>query len=63
MREIRRGHMRGGAHEPLTGAEIVAKFQDNARFGGWDEYRAERLISALDRIVQGGAVDLAVART
>jgi 2-methylcitrate dehydratase PrpD len=62
VREIRRGHMRGGAHEPLTAAEIVAKFQDNVRFGGWNEYRAERLISALDRIVQGGAVDLGVAR-
>jgi hypothetical protein len=54
--------MRGGAHEPLTGAEIVAKFQDNARFGGWNEYRTERLNSALDRITQGGAVDLAIAR-
>jgi 2-methylcitrate dehydratase PrpD len=63
IRELRRGHMRGGAHEPLTAAEIVAKFQDNARFGGWNDYRAERLVSALDRIVQGGAVDLAVAHT
>ena len=62
VREIRRGHMRGGSHEPLTGAEIIAKFRDNARFGGWDEYRAERLLSALDRIVKGGAVDLAAAR-
>jgi len=62
VREIERGNMRGGAHEPLTGAEITAKFQNNARFGGWNRYRAERLISALDRIVQGGAVDLAVAR-
>ncbi|MDE2474490.1 MAG: MmgE/PrpD family protein, partial [Alphaproteobacteria bacterium] len=37
VREVRRSHMRGGAHEPLTAAEIAAKFHDNAHFGGWSE--------------------------
>jgi len=39
-------HMRGGAHEPLTQAEILAKFHDNARFGGWSRAHAEALASA-----------------
>jgi 2-methylcitrate dehydratase PrpD len=35
VREVNKPHMHGGAHEPLTQAEILAKFHDNARFGGW----------------------------
>ncbi len=62
VREVRRGHMRGGAHEPLTPAEISAKFHDNARFGGWSGDRAGALTDALDRIVHGGPVNLTAAR-
>ena len=40
MREFRQPHMRGGAHAPLTAAEIEAKFMDNARYGGWDTAQA-----------------------
>ncbi len=61
-REVRRGHMRGGQHEPLTDAEIRQKFLDNARFGGWSEERARAVAGALDRVVEGGAVDLKEAR-
>jgi 2-methylcitrate dehydratase PrpD len=61
-REVRRGHMRGGQHEPLTNREIRQKFLDNARFGGWSEERAEAVAKALDGIVAGGAVDLSEAR-
>jgi 2-methylcitrate dehydratase PrpD len=61
-REIRRAHMRGGQHEPLTDAEIRQKFVDNARFGGWSEKRAAAVASAIDRVVEGGAVDLREAR-
>ena len=31
--------MRGGAHEPLTRADIDDKFILNARYGGWQESR------------------------
>jgi len=62
VREVRKPHMRGGAHEPLTRAEILAKFQDNARFGGWSRSRSDELASAVDKIAQGGPVDLTVAR-
>ena len=36
--------MRGGAHEPLSRADIEEKFALNARHGGWD---AARIASAL----------------
>jgi hypothetical protein len=36
--------MRGGAHAPLPAAELEAKFMDNARYGGWSEATAARLL-------------------
>ena len=63
VREVRKPHMRGGAHEPLTDVEIRAKFLDNLHFGGWDARRSERLSQAIDRIVTGENVDLSVARS
>jgi 2-methylcitrate dehydratase PrpD len=41
-REIRRAHMRGGAHEPLPAEELDAKFMDNVMYGGWPRERGER---------------------
>ena len=38
--EERQPHMRGGAHEPLTRADIEAKFALNAQHGGYDSTRA-----------------------
>ena len=35
--EERQPHMRGGAHEPLTRADIEDKFMLNARHGGYDD--------------------------
>src|SRR5712692_1801049 len=43
--EERQPHMRGGAHEPLTRADIEEKFALNARHGGWSK---ERIAAALD---------------
>ncbi len=54
--------MRGGAHEPLTRDEILVKFHDNARFGGWERSRADELAQAVATIAKGGAVDLRCAR-
>jgi 2-methylcitrate dehydratase PrpD len=62
VREIRRPHMRGGAREPLTTEEILAKFQDNTRFGGWNDERANAVAAALKQISRGGQVELADAR-
>jgi 2-methylcitrate dehydratase PrpD len=59
--EERQPHMRGGAHEPLTRADIEAKFVLNARHGGWPEGRIE---AALERAksIYDGPLDLAALR-
>jgi 2-methylcitrate dehydratase PrpD len=62
VREVRKPHMRGGAHEPLTDAEIKAKFLDNLQFGGWDARRSTQLTEAIDRIVAGAPIDLSAAK-
>jgi 2-methylcitrate dehydratase PrpD len=61
-REMRQPHMRGGAREPLGDADILAKYRDNCRFGGWSARRAQDVLAAIERIAAGGAVDLRVAR-
>lgn len=63
VREVRKPHMRGGAHEPLTDDEIRSKFLANLEFGGWDARRSNRLTEAIDRIVTGAEVDLTEARS
>jgi 2-methylcitrate dehydratase PrpD len=62
VREVRKPHMRGGAHEPLTDDEIAAKFRANLAFGGWDAARAGRLAQAIDGLVAGAPADLSAAR-
>jgi 2-methylcitrate dehydratase PrpD len=62
VREVRKAHMRGGAHEPLSEAEIRTKFRDNARFGGWEDRRVAAVSEALERIAVFGDFDLCRAR-
>jgi len=62
VREARKAHMRGGAHEPLSDADIATKFRDNAAFGGWTEERTDAAASALRRIAALGTVDLQMTR-
>jgi 2-methylcitrate dehydratase PrpD len=47
--EERQPHLRGGAREPLTRADLEQKFLRNTRHGGWDAARAQ---SALDTIAR-----------
>jgi 2-methylcitrate dehydratase PrpD len=62
VREVRRANMRGGSHDPLSANEVLAKFRDNARFGGWSEERAQAVAAAIDRIIAGAKVELEQAR-
>ena len=62
VREVRKPHMRGGAHEPLTDDDVKAKFLDNLQFGGWDARRSTQLTEAIDRIVAGATIDLSGAK-
>jgi 2-methylcitrate dehydratase PrpD len=59
--EERQPHMRGGAHEPLTRADIEDKFALCARHGGWDAGRIARAL-ALARGFYDGPIDLAPLR-
>ncbi|KQT61896.1 2-methylcitrate dehydratase [Aureimonas sp. Leaf460] len=54
--EERQGHMRGGVDEPLSRAEVHAKFLANARYGGIAQ--PERILAACGALLAGGAADL-----
>ncbi len=47
IREARQSCLRGGVREPLTRAEILAKYRANTRFGGVSEEAAERVLASL----------------
>jgi 2-methylcitrate dehydratase PrpD len=59
--EERQPHMRGGAHEPLTRADIEDKFALNARHGAWDAARATKALALL-RTLYDGKIDLSSLR-
>ena len=59
--EERQPHFRGGAHEPLTRADLEEKFALNARHGGWDEARAASALKLLAGLYNG-QIDLAPLR-
>ena len=59
--EERQPHIRGGAHEPLSRAEIEAKFRGNCEYGGWTRDKTERVLAAVPRIFDG-SLDLAPLR-
>ena len=50
--------MRGGAHEPLTRAELEDKFARNARVGGWPQTRLADALSLTRTLFDGAAIDL-----
>jgi 2-methylcitrate dehydratase PrpD len=39
--EERQAHFRGGAHEPLSRADLEEKFRLNCAYGGWSKERAQ----------------------
>jgi 2-methylcitrate dehydratase PrpD len=59
--EERQPHMRGGAHEPLSRADLEEKFALNARHGGWDAARSQAAL-ALIRSLYDGRIDLTPLR-
>jgi 2-methylcitrate dehydratase PrpD len=60
--EERQPHMRGGAHEPLTRADIEDKFMLNARHGGDDEARAKAALTIAANLFKASRVDLSGLR-
>jgi 2-methylcitrate dehydratase PrpD len=55
--EERQPHMRGGAHEPLSRADIEEKFRLNCAYGGWNDAQAERFLAYASRAFDA-SVDL-----
>jgi 2-methylcitrate dehydratase PrpD len=51
--EERQPHMRGGAQEPLTRADIEEKFLLNAKHGGWSADRAAAAIKLIGGLFDG----------
>lgn len=60
--EERQPHFRGGAQEPLTAAEIDAKYAANAAYGGWPATKAAAARDALHRAFDA-PLDLKTLRT
>jgi hypothetical protein len=50
--------MRGGADEPLPEAELEAKFVENARYGGWTDASATRLLDVSRRLFTEPTLDI-----
>ncbi len=59
--EDRQPHMRGGAQEPLTRADIAEKFALCCHHGGWDSARVDAAL-ALTRRLYHGRLDLTSLR-
>lgn len=51
--EERQPHIRGGAHEPLTRADIEAKFRGNCEYGGWKKDQADRFLASVPKFFDG----------
>ena len=51
--EERQPHIRGGAQEPLTRAEIEAKFRGNCGHGGWPQEKTEQFLAAVPKFFDG----------
>ena len=51
--EERQPHMRGGAHEPLSRADIQDKFLLNAMRGGWSADRAADALKLIGKLFDG----------
>jgi 2-methylcitrate dehydratase PrpD len=56
--EFRQPHLRGGAAEPLTDAELEAKFRSNALHGGWDRPSVEAAIGWMNTLFDSRRVDM-----
>ena len=51
--EERQPHIRGGAQEPLTRAEIEDKCRLNCVFGGWSEVQVAAFLQSVPNLLNG----------
>jgi 2-methylcitrate dehydratase PrpD len=60
--EERQPHLRGGAQQPLSLAEIEDKFADNVCHGGWSQAQARAALDLACRLWEAPRLDLAAWR-
>jgi 2-methylcitrate dehydratase PrpD len=58
IRETSQGHLRGGRHEPLSAADLEAKFIANCVYGGWSGGRARAALAVLRSTFASSRVEL-----
>ena len=56
--EERQPHLRGGAHEPLSRADIEDKFRHNCGYGGWSREQADSFLNWAGSAFDSRALDL-----
>jgi 2-methylcitrate dehydratase PrpD len=61
--EARQDHFRGGVDEPLSPADLEAKYRANCVYGGWSPEQAEAALVALRGLGKSNVVDLTALRT
>jgi 2-methylcitrate dehydratase PrpD len=60
--EERQPHLRGGAHEPLSRADIEDKFRHNCEYGGWSRGQADSFLKWASGAFDSRALDLSAFR-
>src|SRR5205085_6457995 len=61
--QARQDHFRGGVDEPMSSADLEAKYRANCAYGGWSPSQAEAAAAALRALPGAARVDLASMRT
>jgi len=60
--EDRQPHLRGGAHEPLSRADVEEKFRGNCAYGGWSAAQADAFLAWAKNAFGAAPVDLSAFR-
>jgi 2-methylcitrate dehydratase PrpD len=60
--EERQPHLRGGAHEPLSRADVEDKFRHNCTYGGWSAAQADRFLAWAKGAFDAAAISLSSFR-
>jgi hypothetical protein len=60
--EERQPHLRGGAHEPFSRADIEDKFRHNCAHGGWKGQQIDKFLGFARSAFDAPALDLTAFR-
>jgi hypothetical protein len=60
--EERQPHLRGGAHEPLSRADVEDKFRHNCEYGGWSKAQGDQFLAWARGAFDARPIDLSAFR-